>query len=95
LKKSLAYIATAIVLGAVSMLAPVWLFPTEVRYEVTPDRNLSPLTELKDLPEKLEALFGIKANQPTDAISVSLMLAISVVSALGVSQFLKRRTLSE
>jgi len=95
MKKTLPYIATAVLLGAVLMLAPVWLFPVGIPYGVAPDQY-SPFAEtaqrLKESPGTTEALFGIRANQPTDAIFVSFMVTISLVFALGASQYLKRRT---
>ena len=95
LKKGLAYIATAVVLGTALMLTPIWLFPAKIRYEVAPGQYLSPLAEaaqtMRGLPEKTEALAGIKVNQPIDAISLSLMFTISLVFALGASLYLKKR----
>jgi len=90
LKKSLAYTAMAVVLGTALMLTPTWLFPAENRYGAAPDQYLSPLERLRVLHETTETLAGIKMNQPTDAISVSLMLTISLVFALGTFLYMKR-----
>lgn len=97
MKKSFIYIATAVILGTALMLTPTLLFPAEIRYEVAPDQYRSPLAEtaqrLKELPEKSEALFGIRVAQPTDAVSVGFMLTISLLFALGAFLYLKKRTL--
>jgi len=96
LNKSLAYIVAAVVLGTALMLSPIWLFQPQIQYKPAPDQYLSPLTEatqtLRGLSEKTETLAGVKANQPTDTISVSIILTVSTLSAFGASLYLKKKT---
>jgi len=91
MKRSLAYIATAVVLGTALMLAPVYIFPTAIPYGVSPDQYFSPFAELKERSMESEVQAGVRANQPTDAIFISLMFIVSLVSALGASLYLKKR----
>ena len=102
MKKALLYVVTAILLGTVSMVAPLMLFKPRY-YELITSRGGENVT--KSSPAFLEALdegegtfeeggaLG-RAVSPSNLSSAGLMLIPGFPLALGVSLFLKKRMYS-
>lgn len=85
-KKNLSYMASAVALGAVLMLTAFWLFPSEAGYG---DVAITPLAERA---QELKG-YSVPISSPRlDLTSVSLMLVLGIVCALGVTLYFKRRT---
>ena len=98
MKKVLLYVATAILLGIVTMVAPLMLLKPSY-YELITSRdeeNVSPYSPefLKTLDEG-EGTFEEgalkRAVSPSNLSSAGLMLVPSFLLALGVSLYLKKR----
>ncbi len=103
MKKVLAYTFAAVLLGVVTMLAPPVLLVSEIyaqagrtlspstseympKYPLTPDFNL------QEAPIITEHAYGITpATYPLDFLSIAFMLTISIVVALGVMRYSKRK----
>ena len=83
MKKSLAYVMAAVLLGAVIMILPFWV-PTDTS---TGFFTLSGGSEDKYAPSHRAAFGGLISPLGF----VGLMLAISLILALGVYLFSKRR----
>jgi len=94
MKKSPTYIVVAVLLGAGLMLAPYLAFPPPTEMETygkqPSPRKLSP-ENLRTWSAESEASVGVTPHYPMDAISVSLMLTISLIFALIVSSQVKKR----
>jgi len=99
--KSLAYVASAVILGVFVMLAPFIAVPppstsTEGNsYEApaSPQRALQGLEGLDKAVERSESAAGVFPNTPVDFISVCLVFLFSSVFALCVSFLFKRSVL--
>jgi len=96
MKKSLTYatiVTVAVLFGAAVMLTPFLAFPISIEMdtytEQLPARNLTP-ENLQALSAKSESSAGVTPNYPMDAISVGLVLTISLISALIVSSKLRK-----
>ncbi|UCE16547.1 MAG: hypothetical protein JSV12_02750 [Candidatus Bathyarchaeota archaeon] len=93
MKKVLLYVATAILLGTVTMLAPVMLLKSD-RYDqmVLVGRSAKhfviPETKALDRGEGLG-----RAVSPPNILSAGLILIPSFLLAFGVSLYLKKRVL--
>ena len=98
MKKALLYVATAILLGTVTMVAPLMLLkPTYYEAITRGGENVT-----KGSPAFLEALDGGEGTfeeggalervvSPSNLSSAGLMLVPSFLLALGVSLYLKKR----
>jgi hypothetical protein len=91
MKKALLYVATAILLGTVAMVAPLMLFKPRYFEAITQG---SP-TSLETL-DKGEGMYGDRealerAVSPSNLSSAGLILIPSFLLALGVSLYLKKR----
>jgi len=88
MKKSLAYVTIAVLLGAALMFVPFWVFPVRIKTD-THTEQLSPRSftheNLKALSAESETSAGVMPRYPTDAISVGLMLILSLILALIIS----------
>jgi len=93
MKKAMLYVATAILLGTVTMLAPVMLFRSDrygrmVFVGRSASKQLYFETQALDRGETLR-----RAISPSNLLSAGLMLIPSFLLALGVSLYLKKRIL--
>jgi len=96
MKKVLLYVATAVLLGTVTMVAPLRLLKPSY-YNIMTSRGARAPASLefyKTLDgrevESTEAAFN-RAVSPPNLGSAGLMLAPSLLLALGVSLYLKKR----
>jgi len=87
-RKNLSYIAPAVALGVVLMLATFWLFPSEAGNRDVPSQWSTPLAERA---QELKGFYQPVASPRVDLTSVSLMLVLGVVCALGVTLYFKKR----
>ena len=101
MKKVLLYVATAILLGTVTMVAPLWLLkPSYYNLMVTsrgrenvPPGSLEFFKTLDEGEETFEQGALKIAVSPSNLLSTGLMLIPSFLLALGVSLYLKKRIL--
>ena len=97
MKKILAYTLVAVLLGAVTMLAPFALFVSEMNIGEmdTPAEPFysSPAEFMKARSSETEQIQGIApATYPPDFLFIAFMLTLSLVIALGVMRYFKRKT---
>jgi ABC-type sugar transport system permease subunit len=100
MKRSLAYVAIAVVLGVAMMFAPLLPFlvvstpaernvhgeqPSPANFALSPER-------LSTLPESSEYSAGVTPHYPMDAISAGLIVLFGLVFALLVSNQWKRKS---
>jgi len=98
MKKALVYTLTAVLLGAITMLAPFALFtvkkePTKMDAQA---ERLGPFSQefMRKAPEETEKAFGITpAKNPMDTIFVLLTLALSLIVAATVKRYFTKKTL--
>jgi len=93
MKKALLYIATAILLGSVTMVAPLMLLKPRYYEAITSGvRNTSAISETLDEGEgTFEGGALPRAVSPSNLSSAGLMLIPSFLLALGVSLYFKKR----
>jgi len=93
MKKALLYVATAILLGTVTMIAPLMLLKPAYYGLITSGvRNASAISETLDKGEvTFEGGALDRAVSPSNLSSAGLMLIPSFLLALGVSLYLKKR----
>jgi len=99
MKKILLYVATAVLLGTVTMVAPLWLLKPSYYSLIVSSRGGenarwgSP--EFLQTLDEGEATFGEgalkRAVNPSNVSSTGLMLIPSLLLALGVSLYFKKR----
>jgi len=93
MKKVLLYVATAILLGTVTMLAPVMLLRSD-RYDHVAFVGRSASKHFSTETQALDREEGLgRAVSPPNILSAGLMLIPSFLLALGVSLYLKKRIL--
>jgi len=98
MKKILAYTLVAVLLGAVTMLAPFALFVSEIGISemdtlAEPFYN-SPAEYLKTRSSETEQTRGITAaTYSPDILFIAFMLTLSLVIALGVRRHFMRKTI--
>jgi len=98
MKKVLAYTFAAVLLGVVTMLAPFALFVGEMatsKMNTEAGRSYTPLSDfdMQKTPLLTEQAYGITpAIYPVDFLFIAFMLTLSLVIALGVMRYSKRRT---
>jgi len=96
MKKALLYVATAILLGTVTMVAPLTLLKPSYYDLLTSNgaKNMSTFLEAVDDGEGTYDERGAlgRAVSPSNLSSVGLMLIPSFFLALGISLYLKKRT---
>jgi len=98
MKKILAYTFVAVLLGAVTMLAPFALFVSEIDIsemdtQAEPFYN-SPAEYLKTRSSETEQTYGITAaTYSPDILFIASMLTLSLVIALGVRRHFMRKTI--
>lgn len=81
MKKILAYTLVAVLLGVVTMLAPLALF------------GPSPAEYMQTKSAETERTYGITPETyPLDVLFIAFMLTLSLVIALGVMRHFKRKT---
>ena len=97
MKKALLYVATAILLGTVTMVAPLMLLKPKYYELITSPRakNMSEISETLNGEEKTFQDGGAleRAVSPSNLSSAGLMLIPSFLLALGVSLYLRKRML--
>jgi len=94
MKKVLLYVATAILLGTVTMVAPLMLLkPTYYGLITSGVRNASAISEALDEGVKTFEEGGAleRATSPSNLSSAGLMLIPSFLLALGISLYFKKR----
>ena len=95
MKKALLYVATAIILGTVTMVAPLMLLKPNYYELITSNgaKNMSTFSEAVDDGEGTYGERGAlgRAVSPSNLSSVGLILIPSFFLALGVSLYLKKR----
>jgi len=95
MKKALLYVATAILLGIVTMVAPLMLLKPKYYELITSPRakNMSEISETLNGGEKTFEEGGAlkRAVSPSNLSSTGLMLIPSFLLALGVFIYLKKR----
>jgi hypothetical protein len=91
MKKALAYAVTAILLGTVTMLAPLMLIaPGDIQFLASGDaRAVETLDRGNTLDERG---FLTRAISPSNISSVGLMLIPSFLIGLGAFLYFKKRT---
>ena len=102
MKKILAYALVAVLLGVVTMLAPFALFVSEIDTSKMGTNEMdtqaepfysSPTEYLQRMPSKTEQTYGITpATYSPDFLFIAFMLTLSLVIALGVTSYFKRKT---
>jgi len=99
MKKVLLYVATAILLGTVTMVAPLWLLKPNYYNLITSSGARAPsdshkfLNALDGGEETVQQEALKRAVSPSNLSSAGLMLIPSFLLALGVSLYLKKRVL--
>lgn len=88
MKKTLAYITTAVLLGVIVMLAPLQLLPS-MGYPATGETMSAGAAERRPLFETLNG--GRAAVLRINLLNGGLMLAFSFVFALGVFLYVRKR----
>jgi len=88
MKKTLAYMATAVLLGVIVMLAPLQLLPS-TRYSATDGFMTAMSADRRSLDEALNG--GSKTALQLTLLNGGLMFAFSFVFALGVSLYVRKR----
>jgi len=95
MKKALLYVATAILLGTVTMIAPLRLLKPRYYEAITPFgvKNMSAIVETLDESEGTFEKGGTleRAVSPSNLSSAALMLVPSFLLALGISIYFKKR----
>ena len=95
MKKALLYAVTAILLGTVTMVAPLMLLKPAYYAAITPFgvKNISAILETLDEGEGTFGEIGAleRAVSPSNLSSAGLMLIPSFLLALGISLYLKKR----
>lgn len=98
MKKVLLYVATAILLGTVTMVAPLWLLKPSYYQLITsrggekvPPGSLEFYRTLDEGEKTFEQGVLKRAVSPSNLLSAGLMLIPSFLLALGVSLYLKKR----
>ena len=98
MKKALLYVATAILLGIVTMVAPLMLLkPLYFKLITSPGvKNASTMSEALDGEQRTygygEGGALERAVSPSNLSSTGLMIIPSLLLALGVYLYLKKRT---
>jgi len=94
MKRELTYAAIAVLLGAALMFAPYWVLSIQ-RKTMAPafsrDQSRTLSESLKILSAESETSAGIVPHYPMDAISVGLILTLSLILALIISLTVKKR----
>jgi len=88
MRKTLAYMATAVLLGVIVMLAPLQLLP-DTRYSATGGYATASSTDRQPPDEALNG--GSTAVLQLTLLNGGLMLAFSFVLALGVFLYVRKR----
>lgn len=88
MKKTLAYMATAVLLGVIVMLAPLQLLPS-TGYPVAVGLMSAGAAERQPLSETLND--GSTATLQLTLLNGGLMLAFSFVFALGIFLYVRKR----
>ncbi len=95
MKKALLYVATAIILGTVTMIAPLMLLKPNYYELITSSgsKNMSTFSEAVDDGEGTYGERGAlgRAVSPSNLSSVGLILGPSFLFALSVALYLKKR----
>ena len=95
MKKALLYVATAIILGTVTMVAPLMLLKPNYYELITSSgsKNMSTFSEAVDDGEGTYGERGAlgRAVSPSNLSSVGLILLPSFFFALSVALYLKKR----
>lgn len=94
MKKVLAYILAAVLLGTVTMMAPFGLFVGKINDEY---ENLSPTSveKTRNFSADLEETYGLsQATYPLDMLYIVFMLVSSFAIALGVMRYSMKRAVS-
>lgn len=94
MKKILAYILAAVLLGTVTMMAPFGLFTGKIdeKYE---DLSLTSAEDTRNYSAKLEETYGLSpATYPLDTLYIVFMLASSFAVALGVMRYSMKKVAS-
>ncbi len=92
MKKILAYILIAVLLGIVAMLAPFALFVSEMDTQAEPFFS-SPSEYMKTRSSETEQTYEItSATYSPDILFVVFMLTLSFVISLGVRRHFMRKT---
>jgi hypothetical protein len=87
MKKTLAYMATAVLLGVVVMFVPLQLLPSAIY-----SKNSALVGESSRVPQSSEALNGAStAVLQLTLLNGGLMLVFSFVFALGVFLYVRKR----
>jgi hypothetical protein len=99
MKKILAYTFAAVLLGVGMMLAPFTLFAIEMSangMDTQAERSYSSPTEyLQGASSKIEQTYGIEPiTRPADIMFIAFLPVVSLLIALGVTSYFKRKTFS-
>ena len=93
MKRILAYTLVAVLLGAVTMLAPFALFVSEINMQA--GQFYFPTPEyMRTMSSKTEQTYGnTPATYSPDILFIAFMLTLSLVTALGVMRHFMRKTI--
>lgn len=102
MKKVLVYTVTAVLLGIVTMLAPLGLFVGQMNqkagwYPEEARPRFVPVSVPETLSEETDRKFGVieaaQLSYPLDISFIVFMLVFSLIMALSITLYLRRRTL--